>query len=67
MPCYAGNEMFNTLWYNGGKNMSKVLLINGSPHENGCTFTALTEIADTFAKNGVESDMAYLGKQPVAG
>ena len=47
--------------------MSKVLLINGSPHENGCTFTALTEIADTFAKNGVESDMAYLGKQPVAG
>ena len=47
--------------------MSKVLLMNGSPHENGCTYTALTEIADTLAENGVESEMVYLGKQPVAG
>ena len=41
--------------------MSKVLLMNGSPHENGCTYTALTEIADTLAENGVESEMVYLG------
>ena len=27
--------------------MSKVLLINGSPNEKGCTFTALSEIAAT--------------------
>ena len=47
--------------------MSKVLLMNGSPHENGCTYTALTEIADTLAENGVESEMVYLGKQPVVG
>ena len=26
----------------------KVLLVNGSPHEKGCVYTALTEIADTL-------------------
>lgn len=29
--------------------MSKILLINGSPHEHGCTYTALKEVADTLA------------------
>ena len=28
--------------------MSKVLLINGSPNEYGCTYTALQEIIDTL-------------------
>ena len=30
----------------------KVLLINGSPHKEGCTFTALNEVAKTLEKNG---------------
>ena len=47
--------------------MSKVLLINGSPPEHGCTYTALKEIADTLSKYEVESEILYLGKQPVAG
>lgn len=47
--------------------MSKVLLINGSPNEHGCTYTALKEVADTLAKNGVESELLYLGRKPVAG
>lgn len=47
--------------------MSKILLINGSPNENGCTYTALSEIADTLAQNDVESEILYLGKKPVAG
>ena len=47
--------------------MSKVLLINGSPNEHGCTYTALKEIADTLLKNDVESEILYLGKKPVAG
>ena len=47
--------------------MSKILLINGSPNEKGCTYTALCEIADTLAKNDVESELLYLGKKPVAG
>ena len=47
--------------------MSKVLLINGSPNEHGCTYTALREVADTLADNCVETDLVYLGKAPVAG
>ena len=47
--------------------MSKVLLINGSPHEFGCTYTALKEVADTLEKNGVETEILYLGTKPVAG
>ena len=47
--------------------MKKVLLINGSPHEKGCTYTALKEMADVFAANGIEYEFVYLGTQPVAG
>lgn len=47
--------------------MNKVLLINGSPNESGCTYTALKEVADTLNSEGVESEILYLGKKPVAG
>ena len=47
--------------------MKKVLLINGSPNEQGCTYTALKEMIDVFTANGIESDLVYLGKQPIAG
>ena len=47
--------------------MSKALMINGSPHEFGCTYTALKEVADTLEKNGVETELLYLGMKPVAG
>lgn len=43
----------------------KVLLINGSPHENGCTFTALSEIASELEKKGVESEIFWLGSEPI--
>ena len=45
----------------------KVLLINGSPNEFGCTYTALAEAQKVFEKNGVETEIVYLGKKPVAG
>ena len=47
--------------------MNKILLINGSPNEHGCTYTALSEIASVLSENDVESELVYLGKQPVAG
>lgn len=47
--------------------MSKILLINGSPNEHGCTYTALNEIAKTLKKYNVDSDILYLGKKPIAG
>lgn len=45
--------------------MSKVLLINGSPNEHGCTYTALAEMAATFEKEGVESEIYWIGKGDV--
>jgi multimeric flavodoxin WrbA len=45
----------------------KVLLINGSPHQQGCTFTALSEIAVTLNKNDVDSEMLWIGSKPLAG
>lgn len=45
----------------------KVLLINGSPHKDGCTYTALNEVATTLNKNGIETEIFYIGTKPVAG
>ena len=43
----------------------KVLLVNGSPKEKGCTYTALTEVAETLEKNGIETEIFHLGTEPV--
>ena len=45
----------------------KVLLINGSPHEKGCTYTALREAAKALNEEGVETDFFWIGKKPLAG
>ena len=47
--------------------MSKVLLINGSPHAKGCTYTALREVADTLEKNGVAAEIYHIGVKPISG
>ena len=41
----------------------KVILANASPHEKGCTYTALSVIADTLKENSVESEILQVGKQ----
>ena len=45
----------------------KVILVNGSPNEKGCTYTALNEIEKTFAQEGIESEIFWLGKNAVSG
>lgn len=45
----------------------KVLLINGSPHKEGCTYTALKEVADTLKKHDIRTEFMYLGVKPIAG
>ena len=45
----------------------KVLLLNGSPHPHGCTFTALSEVAKTLEENGVEAEILQIGAKPVRG
>jgi len=44
-----------------------VLLLNGSPNAEGCTFTALSEIAATLKEEGITSEIFQLGKKPVRG
>lgn len=44
-----------------------VLLINGSPHKNGCTHTALSEVAGELEKQGIGTTMLHIGTKPVAG
>lgn len=43
----------------------KVLLLNGSTRKNGCTFTALSEIAKTLADEGIETEIMQLGGEPI--
>ena len=45
----------------------KVLLINGSPHAKGSTFTALNEVAVTLEKEGIETEMIHIGNQAIRG
>ena len=45
----------------------KVLLLNGSPHEKGCIFTSLSEIAATLQKEGIDSEIFWIGNKPVQG
>ena len=45
----------------------KVLLINGGPHKNGATNRALTEIALTLKEEGIDSEILWLGNEPIAG
>jgi len=43
----------------------KVLLFNGSPHKNGCTYTALVEIAKILKEEGIESEIYQIGNKPI--
>lgn len=45
----------------------KVILVNGSTRENGCTFTALSEVAKSLNEQGIETEIFQVGKKPVAG
>lgn len=45
----------------------KVLLLNGSPKEKGCTYTALCEVAGELEKNGVETEILHIGTKPIGG
>ncbi|MBR4646903.1 MAG: flavodoxin family protein [Bacteroidales bacterium] len=45
----------------------KALLINGSPHTNGCTFTALNIVAEELQKNGIETEIIHIGNKDIRG
>ena len=45
----------------------KVLLVNGSPHKNGSTNRALEEVAATLNKNGIETEIFWIGNRALSG
>lgn len=44
-----------------------VLLINGSPHKSGCTFTALSEVAGQLNAQGIDTHILHIGTKGVRG
>lgn len=45
----------------------KVLLVNGSPHKNGCTCAALKTIGEALKDEGISTEMFWIGNQPLTG
>jgi multimeric flavodoxin WrbA len=45
----------------------KVLLINGSPRESGCTARALEEIEKTLNEEGIDTELVHIGKSAIRG
>jgi multimeric flavodoxin WrbA len=45
----------------------KVLLVNGSLHEKGCTYTALCEVEKALNANGVDTEIYWIGKNVTSG
>lgn len=45
----------------------KVLLINGSPHAKGSTYTALHEMEKIFTKEGIETEILHVGNKDIRG
>lgn len=45
----------------------KVLLVNGSPHQKGCTYTALCEVAQTLEQEGIDTEIFWIGNRPIGG
>ncbi len=45
----------------------KVLIINGSPHVDGCTATALKEVEKELNNEGIETEIFWVGVKPISG
>ena len=45
----------------------KVLIINGSPHKDGTTATAVSELVGSLESEGVECEVVHIGLEPVRG
>lgn len=45
----------------------KVLMVNGSPHKEGCTYTALCEVAEVLKAEGIDSEIFWIDNKPIGG
>lgn len=44
-----------------------VILVNGSPHPEGCTFTALQTVAEALQQEGIGTEIFQVGTKPMSG
>ena len=45
----------------------KVFLVNGSPHQHGCTARALREVASALEQGGIKAEIFWIGSRPIGG
>lgn len=45
----------------------KVILVNGSPHKEGCTYTALKEVEKALNEEQIETEIFWVGSKPISG
>ena len=45
----------------------QVLMVNGSPHKKGCTYTALSEVAGQLERQGIETTIFHIGNKAIRG
>lgn len=65
VPCDGEKPLQQIKIKKGVIKMAKVLLINGSGNEKGCTYTALTEVAGALEREEIKTEIIQLGKDPV--
>ena len=64
---YNNLKIKNCNYYSKKRHIMKVLLVNGSPHEKGCTYIALTEVAKTLNDESIGTEIFWIGIKPLAG
>lgn len=47
--------------------MAKILMLNGSPHRDGCTAEALNEMVKVFDKEDIETELIQVGIKDIRG
>ena len=47
--------------------MNHVMLLNGSPHAHGCTYTALNIVAEQLQAEGITTEIIHVGHLPIHG
>lgn len=45
----------------------KVLMVVGSPHKEGCVYTALSEVASSLNAEGIGTDFFWISNKPIGG
>ena len=47
--------------------MAKVILLNGSPHANGCTATELEEMLKRYEADGIQKKVIHVCNKSIRG